>query len=344
VDRENRASWLVDLGANQPVKGCIKPLWRVTVNPVATTELTSFILETLARAVGEWHSGEVLAARAGVTRPAVWKAVQRLKQNGYALESSDAGYRFEPDAPLMPQVLYRGSVGSTMDEVRSLARAGAPEFTTVLAERQTAGRGRRGRQWQSPAGAGLYFTMLLRPGVPLAQLALLPLLIGACVARSLQLETGVQTLLKWSNDVLTESGHKLAGILLETEVEDGAARFALLGIGINVRRQDFPSDLNAAALEECTQDFNPVHRRDLLKRIIDTVKLEYQHYVNRPEHALALWRAHPNTLGRNVTVLEPSGATWQGTAQALTDQGALLIFDGFQNRAVFAGDISLRHA
>jgi BirA family transcriptional regulator, biotin operon repressor / biotin---[acetyl-CoA-carboxylase] ligase len=305
--------------------------------------LTSFIFETLTRAVGVWHSGETLAAQAGVTRPAIWKAVQRLKQDGYALESSDAGYRFEADAPVMPGVIYRGSVGSTMDEVRTLARDGAPEWTLLLAERQTAGRGRRGRPWQSPTGAGLYFTMLLRPTVPLAQLALLPLLVGACVAQAVRLETGVQTLLKWSNDVLTTDGRKLAGILLETEVEDGAARFALLGIGINVRRQDFPSDLNAAALEACTKEFASVHRRQLLERIINTLRLEYQRYLDHPEHALALWRAQPNTLGRAVTVLEPSGATWHGTAKALTDQGALLIFDGTEHRTVFAGDISLRH-
>jgi BirA family transcriptional regulator, biotin operon repressor / biotin---[acetyl-CoA-carboxylase] ligase len=306
---------------------------------VVKTELTPFILETLARAVGVWHSGEVLAAQAGVTRPAVWKAVQRLKQSGYALESSDAGYRFEPDAPVINTVLYRGSVGSTMDEVRTLARDGAPEWTIMLAEQQTAGRGRRGRPWQSPAGAGLYFTTLLRPNVALADLALLPLLVGACVAQAVHLETGLKTLLKWSNDVLTSGGRKLAGILLETEVEDGAAKFALLGIGINVRRQEFPSDLNAAALEE----FTPVHRRQLLERIINTLKLEYERYLERPEHALDLWRAQPNTLGRVVTVLEPSGATWQGTAKDLTDQGALLIFDGSKDRTVFAGDISLRH-
>jgi BirA family transcriptional regulator, biotin operon repressor / biotin---[acetyl-CoA-carboxylase] ligase len=310
---------------------------------VAETGLTQFVFETLTRAVGVWHSGEALAAQAGVTRPAVWKAVQRLKQAGYALESSDAGYRFEPDTPITKNVVYRGSVGSTMDEVRTLARDGAPAFTTVLAEQQTAGRGRRGRPWQSPAGAGLYFTMLLRPTVPLAQLALLPLLVGACVAESIHLEAGIETQLKWSNDVLTTDGRKLAGILLETEVEDGAARFALLGIGVNVRRQAFPAELNAAALEEVTKEFAPVHRRQLLERIIDKLHLEYQHYENDPEHALALWRAHPNTLGRAVTVLEPSGATWQGTAKALTDQGALLIFDGTRDRAVFAGDIRLRH-
>ncbi len=307
---------------------------------MAETELTHFILETLTRAVGVWHSGEALAAQVGVTRPAVWKAVQRLKQGGYALESGDAGYRFEPDAPIIESVLYRGVVGSTMDEVRAMARAGAPEFAMMLAEQQTAGRGRRGRPWQSPAGAGLYFTTLLRPTVPLAQLALLPLLVGACVAKSIQLETGIQTLLKWSNDVLTADGRKLAGILLETEVEDGAAKFALLGIGINVRRQDFPTELNAAALEE----FTSVHRRQLLERIIDTLHLEYQHYLNHPEHALELWRAQPNTLGRAVTVLEPSGATWQGIAKALTDQGALLIHDGTRDRTIFAGDIRLRHA
>ena len=113
---------------------------------------------------GVWRSGEGLASQLGVSRVSVWKAVQKLKRGGYPLESGASGYRLEGDAPVgVAGVTYLGSVGSTMDEARTLARVGAPEFSAVLSERQTAGRGRRGRVWQSPAGSGLYLSLVLRP-------------------------------------------------------------------------------------------------------------------------------------------------------------------------------------
>lgn len=297
----------------------------------------------LARLVpGVWRSGEMLAAQIGVSRVSVWKAVQKLKAQGYPLEAGANGYRFEADAPLgIEGTTYHGSVGSTMDDARALARAGAPEFSAVLSERQTAGRGRRGRSWQSPAGSGLYLSLVLRPNLPLSSLGLLPLLVGACLQRAVHAQTGYVGLLKWSNDLLTPDGRKLAGVLLESEIEDGAAKFVVLGIGINVRVQDFPADLNAAALEEFV---GSVDRKALLEAILTELRVQYAIFIESPSAALELWRSHNGTLGRAVRVQLPDGSNWDGTAVEVTSDGGLQIrtLDS-ELKTVFAGDVSLRH-
>ena len=291
---------------------------------------------------GVWRSGEVLARRLGVSRVSVWKAVQKLKRGGYPLESGAGGYRLEEDAPLgIDGVTYLGSVGSTMDEARRLARGGAPEWSAVLSERQTAGRGRRGRAWQSPAGSGLYLSLVLRPDLPLSSLGLLPLLVGACLQRAVHAQTGWVGLLKWSNDLLAPDGRKLAGVLLESEIEDGAAKFVVLGIGINVRVQDFPPELNAAALEEFTPNVN---RKALLEAILSELHVQYEGFLESPSSALELWRSQNGTLGRAVRVLLPDGSSWDGTAVEVSSDGGLQVkmLSG-ELKTVFAGDVSLRH-
>jgi BirA family transcriptional regulator, biotin operon repressor / biotin---[acetyl-CoA-carboxylase] ligase len=290
---------------------------------------------------GVWRSGVELAQQFGVTRTSVWKAVQSAKRQGYPLEAGTKGYRLEADAPVgVEGISYFGSVGSTMDEAKRLARAGAAEFTTVLSERQTSGRGRRGRVWQSPSGAGLYLTMVLRPALPLGNLSLLPLLAGACLQRAIRVETGLEGVLKWSNDVLAQDGRKLAGVLLEAEIEDGTARFVLMGVGVNVRQQNFPAELNAAALEDFVEC---VHRRHLLERILEEFKAQYKRFLETPESALILWRSMNGTLGRAIRVLEPDGKTWDGTALEVTSAGGLQVKTQHGIKTVFAGDVSLRH-
>jgi len=303
-------------------------------------EVTQRVLALLEP--GVWRSGEVIATKLGVSRVGVWKAVQKLKARGYPLEAGTNGYRFEADAPLgVDGVTYLGSIGSTMDEAKALARGDAPEFSAVLSERQTAGRGRRGRAWQSPAGSGLYFSLVLRPSLPLSSLGLLPLLVGACLQRVIHAQTGWVGVLKWSNDLLTPDGRKLAGVLLESEVEDGAAKFVVLGIGINVRVQDFPTDLNAAALEEFTP---PIDRKALLESILSELRMQYQVFLESPSSALELWRSSNGTLERAVRVLLPDGSSWDGVAVDVTSDGGLQVRTvRGELKTVFAGDVSLRH-
>jgi BirA family transcriptional regulator, biotin operon repressor / biotin---[acetyl-CoA-carboxylase] ligase len=307
---------------------------------VIAPEVTPDLLSLLEP--GIWQSGETLAGLMKVSRTSVWKAVQNLKGRGYPLEAGKAGYRLEADAPVgLPLVTYLGRVGSTMDEARLLARGGAAEFSVVLAEQQTAGRGRRGRVWESPVGAGLYFSLILRPRVPLSYLSLLPLLAGACLQRAISAETRITTFLKWSNDVLAADGRKLAGVLLEAEIEDGQARFVCIGMGVNVRHQDFPAAMTACALEDFVE--MPIHRRRLLQRVLEELELQYERFLATPKIALQLWREVNGTLGRRVRILEPSGDSWEGVALEVTADGALMVETERGVKTVFAGDVSLRY-
>jgi BirA family transcriptional regulator, biotin operon repressor / biotin---[acetyl-CoA-carboxylase] ligase len=237
--------------------------------------------------------------------------------------------------PNLEHFFYHQTLPSTMDEARKLVKQGTPEWSLVLAETQSAGRGRRGRVWQSAPHSGLYFTVVLYPKLEPRRLGLLPLLVGASLSKTMFKTTGIQTHLKWSNDLLSSDGRKFCGILLE---QAGAA--VLLGVGINVVRQPFPPELNAAALEE----YAPIQRWDLLKAIVEDLKLEYGRFLEQPEYALGLWKAQPNTLGRAVQILEPDGTTWQGVALDVDTSGGLLVQVGTQTKMVHAAEVSLRHS
>jgi BirA family transcriptional regulator, biotin operon repressor / biotin---[acetyl-CoA-carboxylase] ligase len=301
-------------------------------------------LQILQTTSGVFVSGENLAAQLNISRVAIWKLISSLETEGYPIERGSKGYRLAVDAPT-PQGLpfsleYKATTTSTQDDARVLAWSGAPEFSTVLSEIQTAGRGRRAKVWHSPAGAGLYFTVLLRPTRPVAELGVLPLLAGVALQRAIKLQTGFEALLKWSNDLLISDGRKLAGILLEAEVEDGMARFVLLGMGLNMRTQDFPSDIPAAALEEFV---SPVNRKKLLTIIMLELQKLYQSWSEHGSSVvIKAWRESNATLGREVTVLEPNGSSFTGIALDLAPDGALIVKTSSGVKTVNAGEVSLK--
>jgi BirA family transcriptional regulator, biotin operon repressor / biotin---[acetyl-CoA-carboxylase] ligase len=302
------------------------------------------VLQILQTTSGVFVSGENLAAQLGISRVAIWKLISSLEAEGYPIERGNKGYRLAVDAPT-PQGLpftleYKASTTSTQDDARVLARSGAPEFSTVLSEIQTAGRGRRAKVWHSPSGAGLYFTVLLRPTRPVTELGVLPLLAGVALQRAIKLETGFEALLKWSNDLLASDGRKLAGILLEAELEDGMARFVVLGMGLNVRVQDFPSGIPAAALEEFV---SPVNRKKLLTTIMLELQKLYEQWSEFGSSVvIKAWRESNATLGREVSVLEPNGSSFTGIAQDISNDGALIVKTINGIKTVNAGEVSLK--
>lgn len=206
-----------------------------------------------ALAAGLPVSGQELAARFGVSRNAVWKALEQLRRLGYTVAATSGhGYRLleAPDVPYPWEVRrwlenddgdgvgwartlhYYPSVDSTNTRARRLAEAGAPEGTAVLADRQTEGRGRRGRRWHSPSG-GLYLSVVLRPPAGPERVALLGLVGALAVSRALEACCHFPALIKWPNDVIIQ-GRKVAGILAEVAADPEWVHHAVLGIGINV--------------------------------------------------------------------------------------------------------------
>ena len=197
----------------------------------------------------DFISGEVLSKHLGVSRVAVWKHLQKLQACGYNIHSGPKGYRLiqSPDTPFPWEFPEREScihffetTDSTMDIARELARKGCPDFTVVIAETQTSGRGRMDRNWWSPQG-GLYFTLVLRPHIPPVMSPLINFGTAFVLARTLQDFCGVDARVKWPNDVLIH-GRKVSGMLSEMEAAGDQVSFVNIGIGINMNN-DLPPDL-----------------------------------------------------------------------------------------------------
>nr|WP_246581098.1 biotin--[acetyl-CoA-carboxylase] ligase [Deinococcus aestuarii] len=284
------------------------------------------------------QSGEALGARLGVGRVTVNTLARRLAEGGVPVVTTRGGYALEPGTPA-PQLVpvagvfgramrYAGTVGSTQDEVRAWAddaQAPASHGAVVVAEQQTAGRGRRGRAWDTTHGT-LVFSVLLDGPLPLPDLALMPLAAGV----ALQAACGVGGL-KWPNDLLSPDGRKLAGILLEADLRGEEARRAVLGIGVNVTA----APPGAAHLAEVLPG---ITRAALLARVL----AELERWLTAPPaDVLEAWRGASVILGREVRVVTGRGEI-TGTAVDLDAQGGLVVRPpGGPPVTVHAGDVQL---
>jgi BirA family biotin operon repressor/biotin-[acetyl-CoA-carboxylase] ligase len=222
------------------------------------------------------RSGGALAKTIGVSRVAVWKGIQSLTGAGYAIETGDSGYALDPKKEsdfLYPwefggkESLFRhfDSTGSTMDRARELAGQGAESGTVITAEKQTAGRGRNGRTWASRQG-GLFFTMLERPRLAVADYNQSALMLQIAVARSLGAVCGKQARLRWPNDVYIDQ-RKIAGIITEVSGEGDLVSWIAGGVGINVN-----NPAPSGKITSCAELVgHPVSRREILRTILDEV-------------------------------------------------------------------------
>lgn len=320
------------------------------------------ILEYLRSNPGVYISGEEISRDLGVTRTAVWKHVQSLKDEGYEIESSRRlGYRLVvvPDR-LLPAEILRGlrsrvfgrkiqyfrSVSSTNLIARELAREGEDEGTLVVAEEQTQGRGRLGRNWISPSGTGIWMSLVLRPAIAPVDAPRLTLAAAVAVAEAVREVTGVSPGIKWPNDLLAE-GRKFCGILTEMDAEIERVHFVILGIGINVnlRKADFPEPLRTQATSLREVCGHPISRQELLCRVVECLEERYLETVSeRFGEVLAAWRAHSVTLGQPVTVTSVAG-TIEGLAEDVDADGSLLVrLDSGILKRVLAGEVTLRRS
>jgi len=231
--------------------------------------VNELILEELRKA--GYVSGEKLGKKLGVSRTAVWKHINELRQKGYTIVSSPRlGYFLSKNTGLLlpeevrlgletnmlgKHIIHHDGVSSTQDLADELARKGADEGTAVIAEKQTRGRGRKGREWVSPAEGGVYLSVVLRPALMPNQIVPLPLVAGVAVANAIEKVTPLKPRIKWPNDIMV-NGKKVAGILAEMNCEIDSVNHIILGIGINVNTPkkllDKTSGGNATSLShEC---------------------------------------------------------------------------------------------
>jgi BirA family transcriptional regulator, biotin operon repressor / biotin---[acetyl-CoA-carboxylase] ligase len=235
------------------------------------------------------------------------------------------------------------SVDSTNTFARNLSEEDAPHGTLVIAEEQTAGRGRLGRQWKSDPGENLLFTLLLRPASAVEKLTLLPFAAAVGIADGIELATGVALETKWPNDLLC-GNKKVCGILIEGSMEPGAGATVAVGAGINVNQMSFPGEIEhtAASLFQITGRRWP--KSELLQAILPCLEDRFLELCNAEAPTiLASWKKRSSMMGRDVLVTEQL-VEYEATAVDLDTQGALIIRhpDGTVH-SVFSGDVSIRH-
>lgn len=238
-------------------------------------------------------------------------------------------------------VLIFEQVGSTNDLAHEQARAGARDGLLLLAEEQTAGRGRLDRSWWAPAGTCLLMSLLLRPALPLPLAGQLTMRMGLGAAEGIAQVTGVEPQLKWPNDLLV-GGRKLGGMLTELNSADGRLNYAVLGLGLNVNvdfaRDGAPADVTGLATSLLLETGREVDRVALLAAILARI----EHWYAGPmahESPHQAWAARLDTLGRRVRVALTGGAL-EGVAIGVTPEGALLVReDGGAVRTVWSGDV-----
>jgi len=306
-----------------------------------------------ALAAGEVVSGEEISTALGVTRAAVWKQINALRDAGYAIPGDPrSGYRLLPEgarafevallrafAESGRRVIWLSETGSTNTDLRALAAEGAPTGTLVVAERQTGGRGRRGRSFASPPG-GAYFSLLLRPTLPLSDVAALTGAVAVAVARALEAETGLTVGIKWVNDLFL-NGKKAVGILSEAvaDLESGTPEFVIVGVGINLAGT-LPPELDGIATTVEREGGRVPDRARLIVRAVREIEAVAPSPL--AQEILSESRSRSVLIGREATVYRGDTET-PARVLDVGDRGELIVAygDGSTER-LFSGEVSVR--
>lgn len=318
------------------------------------------ILRLLKERSPEYVSGEEICKCLNVTRTAIWKHMQTLRECGYEIEAKPrVGYALTciPDRLYPEEILdglstrflgrkiyYFDTLSTTNDKAKELARLGAPEGTLVVTEEQAGGKGRLGRRWFTPKYKGILFSLILCPPVMPPEANQATMLAAVAVASAIKKETGIKAGIKWPNDLLVES-KKICGILTELSAEMERINYLVAGIGINVNQDviDFPEELRESAAS----------LKNELKRKIDRVKLiqttlaEFERWYGiwleqgfAP--VLARWKELSVSLNCPVRI-STLNHSWDGWAEDVDGDGALLLrLPGGELKRVISGEVSLR--
>lgn len=308
---------------------------------------------------GGYVSGQELSAGLGVSRTAVWKAVNSLKEAGYGIESvRNRGYRLisSPDVLLSDEIksqlstkwfgnkiLYFDTIDSTNNEIKRQAEKGAPCGTLAIAEFQSAGRGRRGRNWQSPSGSGIWMSFLIKPDISPDKAPMVTLVAAMACAFAIREELGLDAMIKWPNDIVI-GGKKTIGILTEMSAEMDTVNYIVIGIGINVNMTEFPEELRRTATSLALECGHQVARSRLVAACGKYFEKYYEIFL-RDKSLKNLKKTYESALvnkGADVSVIMADG-TFNRKALGINDMGELMVEDETGRvETVRAGEVSVR--
>lgn len=319
------------------------------------------VLSLLRAQPGTYLSGEAMSRELGVSRAAVWKAIEALRQEGYEISSApNRGYRLESAPDLVREgelsgflagclvgrrLLCLDTVDSTNTECKRRAVAGEPEGLVVIADEQTGGRGRLGRSFQSPKGRGLYLSTLLRPKLTPEEVSDFTAWVAVAVCDGIEAACGVRPRIKWTNDIVLD-GKKLCGILTELglESETNALEYLVSGLGVNVnhRPEDFSAEVRPMAASLAQSLGRPVRRAELAAQIILALDRMYAAFPAGKQTYLDKYRADCLTPGNRIQLITPASRQ-EAYALEIDDRFRLVVElpDG-SRQTVSAGEVSVR--
>lgn len=313
----------------------------------------------LLRSADGYISGQELCNRFGVSRTAVWKAINQLKEAGYEIEAQqNKGYRLVAAPDLMTEaeikslmhtdwvakeVLYFDTIDSTNTKAQELAEKGYPSGTLVVADKQESGKGRRGRSWVSPSGTGIFMTLMIKPDINPNNASMLTLVAALAVAKAITSVTGEEALIKWPNDIVI-NGKKVCGILTEMNAQFDYINHIVVGIGINVYNESFPEEISQMAsslmIEAGGKRF---HRAQIIAETMSYFEQYYDTFL-KTQDLSALVREYDKLLvnrNKSVRVLDPK-EPFDGKAMGITPKGELIVDTWESRKLVSSGEVSVR--
>lgn len=313
----------------------------------------------LLRSADGYISGQELCNRFGVSRTAVWKAINQLKEAGYEIEAQqNKGYRLMAAPDLMTEaeikslmhtdwvakeVLYFDTIDSTNIKAQELAEKGYQSGTLVVADKQESGKGRRGHSWVSPSGTGIFMTLMIKPDINPNNASMLTLVAALAVAKAITSVTGEEALIKWPNDIVV-NGKKVCGILTEMNAQFDYINHIVVGIGINVHNESFPEEISQMAsslmIEAGGKRF---HRAQIIAETMSYFEQYYDTFL-KTQDLSALVREYDELLvnrNKSVRVLDPK-EPFDGKAMGITPKGELIVDTWESRKLVSSGEVSVR--
>lgn len=315
-------------------------------------------LLTVLREAEDYVSGQDLCEKFGVSRTAVWKAINQLKEAGYEIEAvQNKGYKLisVPDSLsenelksirktewVGQEIFYFPVIDSTNTKAKQLAEDGYPSGTLVVAEQQDAGRGRRGRSWESPRGTGIFMTLMLKPEINPNNTSMLTLVAALAVSAAITKQTGRPAGIKWPNDIVM-NGKKVCGILTEMSAQFDYVNHVVIGIGINVHNESFPEEIAHMATSLYLETRMHINRAALIEEIWEQFEHYYEVFLETEDLSglVKEYDAHLVNVHQVVKVLDPK-EPFEGKAMGISPRGELIVDTWESRKLVSAGEVSVR--
>ena len=306
-------------------------------------------------------SGQKISEELGVSRTAVWKYINALRKEGYELESvTRRGYRLlqSPDvltrerlAGLLKPDLLAGdlccydTIDSTNEEAKRKSKEDAPDRSLYVAEVQTRGKGRRGRKWQSPGGRDIFFSMLLKPDIPMESASMVTLVTAYAAVLTVRKYAREDCYIKWPNDIVLH-GKKICGILTEMSTEMNQISAVIVGVGVNLNRTEFEPEIQDMAGSILSESGHTINRGEFLRDFLKEFNQVYQKFLNRGDLSFMRrkYNSHLINVNRQVKIIGPASfEDMTGTALGINDRGELLVRDTHDRvHEIRSGEVSVR--